>query len=78
MYEWITAAGFEPVIVVTKTDKLKRSLIPKALKDIRSSLGITAETKLYTFSAVSKTGRDEIMEEIDELTGQGGKEDDKD
>ncbi len=78
MYEWITAAGFEPVIVVTKTDKLKRSMIPKALKDIRSSLGITAETKLYTFSAVSKTGRDEIMEEIDELTGQGGKEDDKD
>lgn len=78
MYDWITAAGFEPVIVVTKTDKLKRSQIPKALKEIRNTLGVTGGARLYTFSAVSKAGRDEIMEEIDEITGQGGREDDKD
>lgn len=76
MYEWIKAAGFDPVIVVTKTDKLKRSQMARALKEIRNTLGITADAKLYTFSAISKTGRDEIMEELDEIIG--GREDDKD
>lgn len=67
MFRWIESAGYEPVIVVTKTDKLKRSQLPKAYKEIRNTLGISGETKIYPFSAMSKTGRDEIMDRIDEL-----------
>ncbi|MCR5747658.1 MAG: ribosome biogenesis GTP-binding protein YihA/YsxC [Lachnospiraceae bacterium] len=78
MYEWIKASGFEPVIIVTKTDKLKRSQIPKAVKEIRNAISAGQDTKLYLFSAINKAGRDEIMEEIDNIAGQGGKEDDKD
>jgi GTP-binding protein len=67
MFKWIESAGYEPVIVVTKTDKLKRSQLPKAYKEIRNTLGIAGETKIYPFSAMSKTGRDEIMDRIDEI-----------
>lgn len=77
MYEWIVNAGFRPVIVVTKSDKIKRSQTKKALLGIRNALRVTDDTEMFLFSAPNKTGRDEIMEKIDEII-RGGKEDDKD
>lgn len=67
MLRWIENAGYEPVVIVTKTDKLKRSQLPKAYKEIRETLGLSRETKLYPFSAVGRVGRDEIMDRIDEI-----------
>ena len=67
MLRWIEGAGYEPVVIVTKTDKLKRSQLPKAYKEIRETLGLSGETKLYPFSAVGRVGRDEIMDRIDEI-----------
>ena len=74
MYEWIVNAGFRPVIIATKSDKIKRSQIKKATLDIKNALRVTEDTELFVFSATDKTGRDEIMDKIDEIAG-GGKDD---
>ena len=66
MYEWITHNGYEPIIIATKLDKINRSQIDKQIKVIRSGLKAKAETKIIPFSSLSKQGRDEIWELIDE------------
>ena len=38
MYEWILHNGYEPIIIATKLDKLKRSQIQKHLKMIKEGL----------------------------------------
>ena len=35
MYDWICANGFEPIIIATKLDKIKRSQVQKHIKAIR-------------------------------------------
>ena len=69
MYDWICHNGYEPVIIATKLDKLKRSQVVKSLKEIRIGLGLSKEGKILPFSAETKQGRDEIWALIDELTG---------
>ena len=63
------STGFEPVIIATKVDKLKRSQVQKQIKAVRDGLGMRQEEKLFPFSAVTRQGRDEILDYIGELTG---------
>ncbi len=65
MYKWIVEQGFEPIIIATKLDKLKRSQVPKHLKMLRQGLGLLPGTKIFPFSALSKQGRDEIWDYIE-------------
>ena len=37
MYDWITASGYQPIIIATKSDKVKRSQFQKQMKLIRES-----------------------------------------
>ena len=69
MYDWMIHNGFEPVIIATKLDKLKRSQVQKAVKTIRTGLGMGTEGKLIPFSAETKQGREEIWELIVSLCG---------
>ncbi len=69
MYDWICHNGYEPVIIATKLDKLKRSQVAKSLKEIRTGLGLPKDGKILPFSSETKQGRDEIWALIDELTG---------
>ena len=71
MYQWILDHGYEPVIIATKLDKIKRSQIQKQMKLIREGLEVVRGTKIIPFSAETKQGREEIWELIDELTGFG-------
>lgn len=64
MYDWIVANGYEPVIIATKLDKIKRSQKDKNIKIIREKLNIGAGTKIIPFSAVSKQGKEEIWDFI--------------
>lgn len=64
MYEWILSRGYEPIIIATKSDKIKRSQLQKQLKVIRVALGADSSLKMFPFSAETKAGRDEIYEEI--------------
>ncbi|WP_418752698.1 ribosome biogenesis GTP-binding protein YihA/YsxC [Frisingicoccus sp.] len=66
MYHWIVSQGFNPVIIATKLDKLKRSQVPKHVRQIREGLDVTEGTPVVPFSAVSKQGRDEIWDLIEQ------------
>ncbi|MBO8463151.1 MAG: YihA family ribosome biogenesis GTP-binding protein [Firmicutes bacterium] len=66
MYDWIVNNGFNPVIIATKLDKLKRSQVPKHIKAIKEGLNLVQGTPVFPYSALSKQGRDEIWEFIEE------------
>lgn len=65
MYDWIVAQGFEPIIIATKLDKIKRSQVAKHLKAVKQGLGLISGTKVIPFSSVTKQGRDEIWEFVE-------------
>lgn len=65
MYDWVKQMGFEPVIIATKADKIKRSQLDKCLKVIRETLQLSKETTMIPFSSVSKQGREEIYEVLE-------------
>lgn len=65
MYDWIVYQGFEPVIIATKLDKLKRSQVAKQVKVLRERLALPKETLLIPFSAETKQGKEEIWAMID-------------
>lgn len=65
MYDWILHNGFTPVIIATKLDKIKRSQLQKNLKIIRTKLDMSKEGMIFPYSALSKQGRDEILDYIE-------------
>lgn len=69
MYEWIVYQGYDPIIVATKLDKIKRSQIQKSVKMVKEGLNVKPGTKIIPYSALTKQGRDEIWELMDELVG---------
>lgn len=67
MYDWICHNGFTPVIIATKSDKIKRSQLQKNLKIIRTKLEMSKEDLIFPYSALSKQGRDEILDYIESV-----------
>lgn len=65
MYDWIVEQGFEPIIIATKLDKLKRSQVQKHVKMVKTGLNLVPGTKIIPFSSVTKQGRDEIWELVE-------------
>lgn len=70
MYDWIVAQGFAPVIIATKTDKVKRSQLQKQVKILRDGLTLPKETPVFPYSALSKQGREEIWAYIGSVIGE--------
>ena len=64
MYDWICRQGYDPVIIATKLDKIKRSQVQKQLKLLRQGLKVKPGTLILPFSAVTKQGREEIWDTI--------------
>ncbi len=67
MYNWILHNGYEPIIIATKADKIKRSQLAKQLKLIKETLRCTPATVMIPFSAETKQGRDEIYALLDDI-----------
>nr|WP_314445257.1 ribosome biogenesis GTP-binding protein YihA/YsxC [uncultured Lachnoanaerobaculum sp.] len=67
MYEWILHNGYQPVIIATKLDKLKRSQVAKCVKIVREGLGLPREGVLIPFSSQTKQGKEEIYDFIENL-----------
>ncbi len=63
----LESTGYEPLVVLTKADKLKRSQIQKARENIRKGLNASPECTLIPFSAETKLGLPEIYEIIDRM-----------
>lgn len=69
MYDWVLSKGFEPIIICTKADKISRGAIQKNLKIIREKLKCRPGTVMIPFSATEKTGKDEILNIMEEILG---------
>ena len=67
MYEWIVANGAEPIIIATKSDKIKPSQHGKHIKMIKDTLGMPEDGLVLPFSAQSKAGREEIYAVMDQI-----------
>ena len=66
MYDWIVKNGYEPVIIATKLDKIKRSQIQKNLKIIRQKIQPVEGTIIIPISAQTKQGQEEILQLIED------------
>jgi len=62
MYDWICYQGLKPIIIATKADKIKKSQLEKQLNMIRENLNMPEDGIIMPYSALSKFGRDEIYE----------------
>ncbi len=65
MYEWILKQGFEPIIIATKLDKIKRSQVQKHVKMVKEGLKVVKNTTVIPYSALTKQGREEIYDLLD-------------
>lgn len=65
MYHWIVEMGFNPIIIATKLDKIKRSQVQKQIKAVKQGLDLVPGTIVIPFSAETKQGRDEIWELVE-------------
>lgn len=69
MYDWIVHNGWQPIIIATKLDKLKRSQVAGQIKKIRAGLVLGKEDILIPFSAETKQGREEIWTILEREAG---------
>ena len=67
MYEWIVYQGYDPIIIATKLDKIKRSQVAKHIKMMKEGLHAKPQTIVLPYSAQTKQGREEIWNLLDGL-----------
>ena len=73
MFDWVCGAGFIPVVIATKADKLKRSQLAEHRKTLHDRLltmskyGDVADFDLIFWSGTTKDGREEIYDVIEQL-----------
>ena len=80
MYDWILQAGITPVIIATKSDKIKRSQLQKQMALLRRTLRGESHVlrdkdagpiQIIPWSGQTKAGREEIYAVLDQLLTQG-------
>ena len=80
MYDWILQAGITPVIIATKSDKIKRSQLQKQMALLRRTLREESHVRpdkdadpiqIIPWSGQTKAGREEIYAVLDQLLTQG-------
>jgi GTP-binding protein len=65
MFDWIKTYNYEPFVVATKLDKLKKSQRETSLTEIYADLELTEDSVLIPFSSETREGREEVLELID-------------
>lgn len=70
MYDWICRQGYQPVIIATKLDKIKRSQVAAQVKLIKATLKAGQDTVVIPFSAQTKQGKEEIYTLLDVVLAQ--------
>ncbi len=63
-YKKLYAYGFNPIIIATKADKLKKNAKKKQEVLIRKTLGVGEDVPVILFSSVTGEGKDTIWEYI--------------
>ena len=71
MFDWVKSFGYEPIVIATKLDKLKKSEIEKNLTEIYNFLELDYDSVLIPFSAQTRQGREEVLDAIDMILNSG-------
>ena len=69
MFDWIKSYNYEPLVVATKLDKLKKSQVEGNLTAIYNDLELGDDSVLIPFSSETREGRDEVIELIEYILG---------
>ena len=67
MYDWLTYLGFDPIIIATKSDKLKPREIESHMDRISEVLGLSSDAIIVPFSSVTKQGLDTLNDFMDQV-----------
>ena len=68
MFAWIyNQTGYEPIVIATKIDKLKKSELDKNIKIIRQDFFASDECLIIPFSSEKKIGVDKFLDVIEKL-----------
>ena len=67
MFDWIRYMGYQAIVIATKADKIKRSQLQSQIKQIKESLGTDDDDILIPFSSLTKQGRADIWDLIDQV-----------
>ena len=67
MFDWIEYIGLQPIVICTKSDKLKKTQVQTHLDAIRAGLGAAEDTIIIPFSGVTKEGLLDIWDFMDQV-----------
>ena len=67
MYEFLKFYNLNIKIIATKYDKVKKNAREKQNKLIKDTLKLKEEEEFITFSTISKKGKEEVYELIENL-----------
>lgn len=67
MFDWIQYMGYRAIVIATKADKIKRSQIPGQLRQMKEELKADEDTIIIPFSALTKQGREDIWDLMDQV-----------
>ena len=76
MFDWMLEAGYQPIVIATKADKIKRSQLQKQTAMIRRTLkeksarGADISLDVLPYSGETKMGREEIYAILDRFLEQ--------
>lgn len=76
MMDLVRYLEYQPVVIATKADKLKKNERQKAFSLIRKTLGLSVDDILIPYSSVTKEGKDEICDLMEQVMEQGPAEED--
>lgn len=69
MYQWLDYYNLPTLVVGTKSDKVKSNVWNRQESQIRKRLTMKNDTPLVLFSAVTKRGKDQVWQWIEQQTG---------
>ena len=69
MYDWVIRSGYEPVVIATKLDKIKKNQVGKAGEADPAKRWACGRGTADPFSAQTKQGREEIWNLLEQSTG---------
>ncbi len=65
MFDWIKSYNYEPLVLATKLDKLKKSQVEGNLTAIYEELELGDDSVLISFSSETREGREQVIELIE-------------
>lgn len=72
MYNWIRNAGFNGIVLATKSDKLNKNQIAQQLKVIRNELQMEKEAVIIGVSSQTRDGKYDVWDTINALFEANG------